>query len=99
MAYKDESLLAYSIKVIVIVLGILLIYQINADSLYAQDEDYYQEVEDNYHDPQNDDSIGDESFADTDPEPIDPEFTEEIEPGEFNQSDDVTELNDTYSDD
>ncbi len=58
----------------------------------AQDEDYSQQVEDGLESPGFDDSVDPGNFEESQPEPVDPEFMEETELGEFNQSDDVTEL-------
>lgn len=66
--------------------------QLITDTASAQDEDYYQEVEDGYEVPQYDDSVDADDFDNSQPQNPDPEFMEEIEPGEFDQSDDVTEL-------
>lgn len=73
------------------VLGIFAFGLLVTETLSAQQGEYYQEVEDNYEAPQYDDSL-DSEFDESEPQNPDPEFMDEIEPGEFDQSDDVTEL-------
>jgi hypothetical protein len=66
--------------------------QLITETASAQDEDYYQEVEDGYESPEYDDPVDADDFDNSQPQNPDPEFMDEIEPGEFDQSDDVTEL-------
>ena len=70
--------------------------------VFAQDEEYYQDVEDNsniseYEDnsdiPEYNDPGSYQDFPDNEDQNPYPEFMEEVEPGEYDQSDDVTELN------
>ncbi len=68
------------------------IWQVGTETATAQDEDYYQEVEDGYEVPQYDDPVVADDFDNSQPQNPDPGFMDEIEPGEFDQSDDVTEL-------
>lgn len=56
------------------------------ENAYGLQEEYYDELDENYEQPQYDD--------DQVPQNPDPEFMEEVEPGEYDQSDDVTEMND-----
>jgi len=84
-----------TLAVLISVLGIFSTWQLNTESALAQDEDYYQEVEDNYESPQYDDSVDADNFDENENQNPDPEFMEEVEPGEFDQSDDVTELDES----
>ena len=86
--------LSFAIGVLILVLCMFEVWQLSTETAFAQDEGYSQEFEDNYESPQYEDPLNEDNFAETQPEPVDPEFMEEIEPGEFDQSDDVTELDD-----
>ena len=68
----------------------------HVEFVYGQQEEYYQNYEDEPQFPEYQDpgEYGDD-YIDQ-PQNPDPEFMEEIEPGEYNQSDDTTELNDDY---
>lgn len=61
--------------------------------VFAQDEEYYQDVEDNPNISEYDDPESYQDFSENEDQNPDPEFMEEVEPGEYDQSDDVTELN------
>ena len=87
--YKLSSRLA--LVVCISVIGIFGFGLLVTETVSAQYGEYYQEVEDNYEAPQYDDSL-ETDFDESDPQNPDPEFMDEIEPGEFDQSDDVTEL-------
>jgi len=54
--------------------------------VFAQDQD-------NYEVPQYDNPVDADDFDNNQPQKPDPGFMEEQEPGEYNQSDDTTELN------
>ena len=87
--YKLSSRLALVVSISV--LGMFAFGLLVTETVSAQYGQYYQEVEDNYEAPQYDDSL-DTEFDESEPQNPDPEFMDEIEPGEFDQSDDVTEL-------
>ena len=83
----------------IFVLGFLIsmlsafnIWQLNTEIVYAQQE----QIKDDYNSSLNNDPAGNDNFDSTQPQNPDPEFMEEVEPGEYNQSDDTTELNDGY---
>lgn len=71
-------------------LSVFSIWQLNTDIAYSQDDQF----EDTYDTSVYNDTVDDDNFDNSQPPNPDPEFMEEIEPGEYNQSDDVTELND-----
>jgi len=50
------------------------------------------QAEDGFESPQYDDSVDADNFDENEDQNPDPEFMEEVEPGEFDQSDGVTEL-------
>lgn len=54
---------------------------------------FAQDLEDNIEIPEYGDSEPYQDYSDTENQNPDPEFMEEVEPGEFDQSDDTTELN------
>jgi hypothetical protein len=58
----------------------------NTKNVFAQDQD-------NYEVPQYDNPVDVDDFDNNQPQNPDPGFMEEQEPGEYNQSDDTTELN------
>ena len=87
--YKLSSRLALVVSISAI--GMFAFGQLVTETVSAQDGEYYQEGEDNYEAPQYDDSL-ETDFDESEPQNPDPEFMDEIEPGEFDQSDDVTEL-------
>ncbi|GJM15366.1 MAG: hypothetical protein DHS20C13_06930 [Thermodesulfobacteriota bacterium] len=62
-------------------------------STFAQDDQYYEDVEENTNLPDYEDPDSYQDFPDNEDQNPDPEFMEEVEPGEYDQSDDVTELN------
>lgn len=62
-------------------------------SAFAQDDQYYENVEENTNLPDYEDSDSDPDFSENENQNPDPEFMEEVEPGEYDQSDDTTELN------
>ncbi len=66
------------------------IWHLDMDIAFAQDE----QLEDSYDPSVYNDPVDADNFENSQPQNPDPEFMEEVEPGEFNQSDDVTELND-----
>ena len=78
----------------IFLVGMFSIGQLTAENTSAQDEPYYEEVEESSEVPKYGDPLDEDNFAETQPEPVDPEFMDEVEPGEFDQSDDVTELDD-----
>jgi hypothetical protein len=88
--YKLSITLA--LGVLISGLGILSVGQLTAETTSAQDEGYSQEDQNNYESPQYDDSVGADDFDNSQPQNPDPGFIDEAEPGEFDQSDDVTEL-------
>lgn len=75
-----------------IILASLILSALFLGTAFAQDE----QVEDNYGTSVPNDSIDANNFDNSQPPNPDPEFMEQIEPGEYNQSDDTTELNDNY---
>ena len=79
---------------IVFALGFLIssfsIWHLHTDIVLAQGE----QVEKGYNPPVYNDPVDADNFDNTQPQNPDPEFMEEVEPGEYNQSDDATELND-----
>ena len=82
---------------IIFALGFLLssfstpsIWNIDTDIAFAQNE----HLEDSYDPSVYNDTVDADNFDNSQPQNPDPEFMEEVEPGEYNQSDDVTELND-----
>ncbi len=88
--YKLSIALAFAF--LMSVLGIFSLGPLTADAAYAQGEESYPELEDDYEVPQYDDTVDTDDFDNSQPQNPDPEFMEEQEPGEFDQSDDVTEL-------
>jgi len=77
-----------------IFLSFLILSVLFVGTASAQDEEYYQDVEDNNGVPEYGEPLDTDDFAETEEQNPDPEFMDEVEPGEFDQSDDVTELND-----
>jgi len=65
----------------------------NTMSVLAQDQSYAQDVDNETVIPDYEDSDSYQDFSENEDQNPDPEFMEEVEPGEYNQSDDVTELN------
>ncbi|MFB3148225.1 MAG: hypothetical protein ACE10J_06120 [Thermodesulfobacteriota bacterium] len=84
--------LTFVLGILILAVSVLSICESYTLTATAQDGEYYQEVEDNYEAPQYDDSLDTDDFDESAPQNPDPEFMDEIEPGEFDQSDDVTEL-------
>ncbi len=84
--------ITFALVFLMLVLGIFSLGPLTADTAYAQDEEYYPEDQDNYEVPQYDEPLDDDNFDDNGDQNPDPEFMEEQEPGEFDQYDDVTEL-------
>jgi len=90
--YKPS--LALALGFLMLVLSIFSLGPLTADTAYAQDQAYSEEYEDNYEIPENTDPLETDNFDENEDQNPDPEFMEEQEPGEFDQSDDVTELDD-----
>ena len=62
-------------------------------SVLAQDQSYTESVDNETVIPDYKDSDSYQDFSENEDQNPDPEFMEEVEPGEYDQSDDVTELN------
>ena len=84
--------LTFVLGILILAVSVLSICESYTLTATAQDEDYYQEVEESSEVPQYVDPVDTDDFSETEPQNPDPEFMDEIEPGEFDQSDDVTEL-------
>ena len=65
----------------------------NTMSVLAQDQSYTESVDNETVIPDYQESDSYQDFSENEDQNPDPEFMEEVEPGEYNQSDDVTELN------
>jgi len=68
----------------------------------AQDEEYYQDMEENYTEenydqPEYEEYIENEDYPEQEYQDPDPEFMEEVEPGEYDQSDDATDIDQNYN--
>jgi len=100
-----RMLLIVNIHGLLLFVGIFLLSSITF--LYnvpviAQDEEYYQDMEENnteenYEEPQYEEYIENEEYPEQDYQDPDPEFMEEVEPGEYDQSDDVTDIDQNYN--
>ncbi len=88
--YKISRVIALCF--LIMFLSVFSIWQLNTEIAYSQKE----QIEDDYGSSLDNDSDAIDSFDSTQPQNPDPEFMEEVEPGEYNQSDDTTELNDNY---
>jgi len=97
--------LVVNIRRLLLFVGIFLFSSITflyAVPVIAQDEEYYQDTEENYaeenyEEPQYEEYIENEEYPEQDYQDPDPEFMEEVEPGEYDQSDDVTDIDQNYN--
>lgn len=64
----------------------------NSQDVFDQDDQYYEDVEENTDLPDYEDPDSYQDFSEDENQNPDPEFMEEQEPGEYDQSDDTTEL-------
>ena len=95
-----RMLLIVNIRGLLLFVGIFLLSSITflyTVSVIAQDEEYYQDMEENYEEPQYEEYIENEEYTEQDYQDPDPEFMEEVEPGEYDQSDDVTDIDQNYN--
>ncbi len=100
-----RMLLIVNIRGLLFFVGIFLILSITflyTVPVIAQDEEYYQDMEENYaeenyEEPQYEEYIENEEYPEQDYQDTDPEFMEEVEPGEYDQSDDVTDIDQNYN--
>ena len=95
-----RMLLIVNIRGLLLFVGIFLLSSITflyTVSVIAQDEEYYQDMEENYEEPQYEEYIENEEYPEQDYQDPDPEFMEEVEPGEYDQSDDVTDIDQNYN--
>ncbi len=60
--------------------------------VFAQDDQYYEDLEENTNLPDYEDSDSYQDFSEDENHNPDPEFMDEQEPGVYDQSDDTTEL-------
>ena len=68
----------------------------NTMSVLAQDQSYTESVDNETVIPDYQESDSYQEFSENEDQNPDPEFMEEVEPGEYDQSDDTTELNEDY---
>ena len=99
MTTRRMSLIV-NIRWFLLFVGIFLIWSVTflyTVPVIAQDEEYYQDMEENYEEPQYEEYIENEEHTEQDYQDPDPEFMEEVEPGEYDQSDDVTDIDQNYN--
>ena len=95
-----RMLLIVNIRGLLLFVGIFLLWSVTflyTVLVIAQDEEYYQDMEENYEEPQYEEYIENEEYPEQDYQDPDPEFMEEVEPGEYDQSDDVTDIDQNYN--
>lgn len=89
MNYNNLKFLNLSLGILFFIIAIIGFLPLDTGKVLAQGQDSYEHTEDGMNIPNYEES---ESFPEN--ENPDPEFMEETEPGEYDQSDDVTEMND-----
>lgn len=108
MTTRTMSLIV-NIQVLLLFVGIFLFSSItflHTVPVVAQDEDYYQDMEENYEQPQYEENyeepqyeeyMDNEQYPEEEYQDPDPEFMEQVEPGEYDQSDDVMDMEQNYN--
>ena len=82
-----------SLFIISVLFSVIGLVGFSTMSVLAQDQSYTQNVDNETVIPDYQESDSDQDLSENEDQNPDPEFMEEVEPGEYNQSDDVTELN------
>lgn len=104
MTVRTMSLIV-NIRGLLLFVGIFLFSSIallHSVPVIAQDQEYYQDmdenyVDENYDEPQYDEYIENEEYPEEQFQDPDPEFMDQVEPGEYDQSDDITDMEQNYN--
>jgi len=89
MANYNNIISLFIISVLFYIVGFM---GFNTMSVLAQDQSYTESVDNETVIPDYQESDSYQDFSENEDQNPDPEFMEEVEPGEYDQSDDVTEL-------